>query len=111
VIGGKPRCELTAGDDFEDFEFLTVGNGIRDRDRRLAPHHHDGVRPEAFGAKDVLDSGRGARKLDALGAFVEPAAYSDFGRNPSSLCARRKRLKQSLRFKASPGSQAVFLPR
>jgi len=101
----RARCRgnrLAAGDDFEDFEFLAVGDGVRDRDRRLSAHDDDRVRTKSLRAKHVLHGGRGARKLDALGAFVKPAAHSDFGRNPSSLRVRRKRLKQSLCFKASP---------
>jgi hypothetical protein len=46
---------LAAGDDFEDFEFLAVGDGVRDGDRRLAAHDDDGVGADALGAQHFFD--------------------------------------------------------
>jgi hypothetical protein len=79
------RGRSTARDDFEDFEFLAVGDGVGDGDWRLAAHDDDGVGPDALGAQDFFDGGPRQRKLDLLRALVEPAADRDFGRNPSAV--------------------------
>jgi hypothetical protein len=101
------RGRSTARDDFEDFEFLAVGNGVGDGDGGLAAHDDDRVGPYALRAKDFLDRGPRKRKLDFLRALVEPAADGDFGRNPS--CFRGgKRLRRKLLFKASPREARRF---
>lgn len=79
----RPKAALSARDDFEDFEFFAVGDGVGDRDRGLAAHDNDAVGADAFGAQHLFDGGGRACKLDLLRALVEPAADGDFGRNPS----------------------------
>ncbi len=103
-------ARLPAGDDFEDLEFLAVLHELGDRNGRPAADNDDAVGPYALGAQDLFDGGMLVRKFDAGGRFVKPAADSNFGRNPSITLAR-KRLSRELCFKASPGSQARFLPR
>ncbi len=83
---------LTARDDFDEFEFLAVHDAVRDGDGCLAPDDDHRVEADVAGAKDVLDRRLRALKLDADGRTVEPAAYGDFGRNPSS-SARGQTLK------------------
>ncbi len=86
------RLRLTARDDFDELEFLAVLDTVRDGDRCLAPDDDNRVEADVAGTKDVLNRRLRALKLDADGRAVEPAAYGDFGRNPSS-SARGQTLK------------------
>jgi len=80
----RGSVRLAARDNFEELKLLPVGDGLGDRDRRGAAEDDDRVRAHPVRADDVLDRRTRALKLDALDRLVKPAAYLDFGRNPSS---------------------------
>ena len=77
-----PKAALAAGNDFEDLEFLAVGDGVRDWDRDVCPHHHDRVGADPTSAQHFFDRRGRTLELDLVGSLVEPAPDRNFGRNP-----------------------------
>jgi hypothetical protein len=73
---------LSTGNDFEDFEFFAVADGVRDRDGDVGPHHDDGVRADPLCTQDLFDRRGRPLELDLVGSLVEPAPDGNFGRNP-----------------------------